>query len=131
MTIMGIAGVLCAARDLPRARAFYEDLLGLTPTRVFGPEGDRLVQYQPGGFTLTLVPAHSPLARAAGSGGVSFTPTDFEAALRELRRAGVTVLLEPVESPLGRLAIVLDPEGNRVVLREREPDLSGPAVVHQ
>ncbi len=48
---------------------------------------------------------------------------DCDAAVDRFRDAGVTVTEEPADQPWGeRVARVLDPDGNLVILGQRAPD---------
>jgi catechol 2,3-dioxygenase-like lactoylglutathione lyase family enzyme len=70
--------------DLARARAFYEDCLGLTPGN-FRPDGK--FEYAVGGCTLALFP--KPDGTKADHTAVSFKVTDVVATIAELKQAGV------------------------------------------
>jgi len=47
---------------------------------------------------------------------ISFEVADVDAAVAELRRAGVAIVLEPQDRPYGRLASIQDPDGNVIHL---------------
>lgn len=117
MTITRIAFTLYPARDLARARRFYEQDLGLTKTGQF-VEG-RWIEYDLAGgcFALTdLVDDLQPSATAGGS--IAFEVDDVDALVTALRAKGVTVKVEPFSTPVCRMAIVLDPEGNGLTLHQ-------------
>lgn len=129
MKITGVAFTLYPVTDLPRARSFYEGVLGLTAARSFGNETSGCVEYHLGRHRLVI---DTGTARPASSGGGSaaLDLDDFESALSSLRHRGVPFVLEPA-SPLGRVVSLADPEGNTLCLHDRQSDLSGPAIVHQ
>lgn len=60
--------------------------------------------------------AKAGLAGAPRAVQISFEVEDVDAAVAELRAAGVTIEQEPVTRPYGRLAAVRDPDGNLVYL---------------
>ena len=70
--------------DMVRARAFYEQCLGLTPSG-FKPDGKFL--YQVGGSTLALFP--KPAGTKAEHTAISFRVSDIAASVVELKKAGV------------------------------------------
>jgi glyoxylase I family protein len=47
---------------------------------------------------------------------INFRVDDLDAIVDQLRRAGVTVDVDPERYPYGRFAEVRDPEGNRIQL---------------
>ncbi len=112
------------AEDLPRAAAFYADLLGAPPSATYDPPG--LVFFDLGGVRLMLeVGAPSALHYL----GVE----DIDGTVARLRSAGVTVESEPhlifghEDDTLGPAgtdewqAFVRDTEGNLVGLVEHRP----------
>ena len=101
---------------MSRARKFYEGDLGLECTEHFG-EG--WVEYDlPGGcFAISnMVPGVSPSADAGGS--IAFEVDDLDRMVEELKAKGRTIKMEPMQTPVCRLAVVLDPDGNAVTLHK-------------
>lgn len=70
--------------DMERARAFYEQRLGLTPSG-FRPDGKFI--YQVGGSTLALFPR--PDGTKAEHTAISFRVFDIDASIAGLKKAGV------------------------------------------
>jgi len=110
--------------DLRAALGFYRDLLGATVTYEFpGPDGE------PGYVGLELGSCHlgigrDPEAPAEPSERFSLWvyADDCDAAVERLRAAGVTIVAEPVDQPWGeRVARVLDPDGNLVIVGQAAP----------
>ncbi len=111
-----IAFTVYPVTDIARARRFYETDLGLTVARVFE---DAWVEYDlPGGcFAITTIAeCGSPSASAGGS--IAFEGDDVDALVAQLRAKGVPIKLEPFDTPVCRGAVVLDPEGNAVILHK-------------
>ncbi|MGQ0608917.1 MAG: VOC family protein [Chloroflexota bacterium] len=113
---------ILATADMPRALGFYRDLLGGTIEYEFpGPEGE------PAYVSLDIGASHlgigvSPGGSADGARNVSLWvyAGDCDAAVERLRAAGVTVTEEPADQPWGeRIARVLDPDGNEVIIGQR------------
>jgi len=89
--------------DLDRGLAFYRDRLGHELIwRTATAAGLRL----PGGETELVL-----LADGADP-EVDFLVDSVEAAVADLTAAGGTVLVEPFDIPVGRVAVVADPFGN-------------------
>lgn len=130
MSLSDIAFLLYPVRDLARARAFYEETFGLTPQRSFGGNRDGLVQYAVGQHSLILTTA-SPLHAGPAGGMIVFQVGDLDAVLARIRARHRPPAIEIVDTPVGRLVTFCDPDGNRVALHQREPDLTGPAIVDQ
>jgi lactoylglutathione lyase len=116
---------IIVTRDLAAALAFYRDLLGASVSYEFpGPDGE------PGYVGLELGPSHLGIGRdpdEAGSPTERFSlwvyTDDCDAAVERLRAGGVTIVEEPVDQPWGeRVARVLDPDGNLVLVGQRTAD---------
>lgn len=108
--------------DLPRALAFYRDLLGATVTYQFPPTGE------PGYVGLELGRSHLGIGAQSGAPAGADRRfalwvycDDCDAAVAKLRAAGVPVVEEPADQPWGeRMATVTDPDGNTVIIAARE-----------
>jgi len=110
--------------DLARARAFYEEKLGLAP--VGGRPDGKFLYRLAGGGLLALFPRGAP-TRAEHT-AVSFEVPDVAAAVRALRAKGVAFQdydlpgLKTVDAVcvLGseKAAWFLDPEGNTLCIHE-------------
>jgi predicted enzyme related to lactoylglutathione lyase len=116
------------AADLGRARAFYADTLGLTPTREI--EGVNLVYRTDGGTTFSLY--ETTFAGQAGHTIAQWHVDDIEAEVRDLRAKGVR--FEVYDMPgvrwdgeiaslegLGRAAWFKDSEGNIMCIDQEIP----------
>jgi lactoylglutathione lyase len=107
--------------DLSRALGFYRDLLGGTVTYRFPPEGE------PGYVALDLGGSHLGIGAQDQPGELVNNritlwvyAKDCDAAVDLLRAGGVRVVQEPVDQPWGeRMATVLDPDGNPVIVASR------------
>ena len=113
--------------DVARVTAFYRELLGFTEAYRFPPAAEGEPEFvvlalgtaqfgfgSAGGSNLHGRP------RAAGAGNrveVCVYADDVDAAVADLRAAGVEVLFEPTDQPWGeRAAYVADPDGNPVLI---------------
>ncbi|WP_328850330.1 VOC family protein [Micromonospora globbae] len=107
--------------DLPAALAFYRDLLGGMVTYRFPEAGEPAyvgLRVGAGQLGIGRQDESGPLANERVALWVYVA--DCAAAVERLRAAGVPVVAEPVTQPWGeRMAVVLDPDGNRVLVADR------------
>lgn len=106
--------------DLARARAFYETLLGLKPATTFGHGDKQWIEYDIGGGTLAISNMAAEMWKPSPDGpGIAFEVANFDAAVATLTTAGVKFVLEATKSPTCSMAIISDPDGNSVVIHQR------------
>ncbi len=102
--------------DLERARAFYEEALGL-PLAAAGSFGFQFGEAPP---FLGVHPANHPGAKAmvGRETGLTFRVADLVATRAELQARDIAFLTEPVQQGFGLMAMVADPDGNVLALWE-------------
>ena len=105
-------------KDAPRAIAFYRDVLGLEPVRVY-PE-DRGAEYEfPDGTTFGLWGGGGRVMPFQPSNGILFAVDDLDKAVAAIKERGIAILMEN-ETPVCRMAMINDTEGNMVTLHQRK-----------
>ena len=113
-----VAFTMFPVKDTARARAFYEGALGL---RV-GSHSDNGVwtEYDlPGGGCLALFKYPDPKAAAApGGASIAFEVDDLDVLVARLKSEDVKFTSEGVESPVCRMALLQDTEGNTIILHK-------------
>lgn len=104
--------------DMKKARAFYEGTLGLAPSHVFEFDGKAWIEYDigPGKATLAITDLNPDWKPSAGGTGIAFEIPDFDAAIAHLKANNVTLLADPFETPVCRMALISDPDGNTITL---------------
>jgi catechol 2,3-dioxygenase-like lactoylglutathione lyase family enzyme len=113
-----IAFTMFSVEDPTRARAFYEDVLGLT-RGLASPSGAWTEYDLPGGGCLALFRHPNPsFARPPGGASVAFEVADLDALDARLRAAGVRYQGDVVHGPNCRMSNILDSEGNAIILHE-------------
>ncbi len=115
--ITAIAFTVYPVRDMARSRRFYENVLGLTAGYVFG---DQWVEYDVGGSTFavsTTDMGHPPGAKGAV---VAFETTDLDAFVKRLKEQSVPFVVETFSTPVCRMAVIEDPDGNHVTIHQRQ-----------
>jgi predicted enzyme related to lactoylglutathione lyase len=103
--------------DMPRARAFYEGTLGLKPSSTFGEEW---VEYDVGPATLAITSMSKEWKPSSDGPSAALEVEDFDAAIAALKAAATKFVLEPMDSPVCRLAVVQDPDGNALAIHKRK-----------
>jgi len=106
--------------DIKPARAFYEGVLKLEPTRIFGDSDAQWIEYDLGTSTFAISNMSKEDWKPSSDGpAVAFEVDDFDSSVTELRASNVKFVHEPFESPVCRMAIVADPDGNSIVINKR------------
>jgi predicted enzyme related to lactoylglutathione lyase len=108
-----------AVTDMARSRAFYEGVLGLHPTLLVGePGGMQWTEYDIGAGTLSLgvAPGWNPTSDGCC---VALEVEDFDAAIAELKAAGVAFKMDPFPTPVCQMAFIFDPDKNVVCIHKR------------
>ena len=107
--------------DLERALGFYRDLLGGRVTYSFpGPDGAPAYVGLAMGSSHLGVGLATDETRPPGPISLWIYVEDCDALVERVRAAGGTVTEEPADQPWGeRVARVLDPDGNEVIVGQR------------
>ncbi|HYG33959.1 MAG TPA: VOC family protein [Clostridia bacterium] len=120
MKVNEIAFVGYPVTDLKRARHFYETVLGLKPSHIFGDEKQAWIEYDIGASTLSIGNGAPDWKPSAGGGSVGLEVDDFDTAICVLKESGAAFRLEPIETPVCRMAVVSDPDGNSITIHKRK-----------
>ncbi len=108
--------------DMKRARAFYEGVLNL---QVSGEYGDgAFVEYNVGPHTLALASVGEQWKPSDQGTSVAIEVEDFEAAIQKLKVAVIRFAAEPMETRVCHMAVVQDPDGNKIIIHKRKGNLS-------
>jgi len=117
--IQKVAFTMYPIVDTRRARAFYEGTLGLAVGKHSGNE--IWTEYDlPGGGCLALFRTTDIQPSSAAGGAVAFEVDDLDALTTRLEAAGVTFKAKAIQSPVCRMSIILDSEGNSIILHQLE-----------
>ena len=107
---------------MARARALYEGVLGLTPTMVEGePDEMQWTEYDIANGTLSIGSGAPDWAPSSTGCSVELEVEDFGDAIDHLRGHGVAFHMEPFETPVCRMAFILDPDGNALRIHQHKP----------
>jgi predicted enzyme related to lactoylglutathione lyase len=102
--------------DLPRARRFYEQVLGLKPS---SDEVRNNIEYEVGTGTLMIADYGERWRPAEGGTMPAFEVEDVDAMTARAREGGAAVIFEPMDSPVCRFSMIADPDGNSLMLHKR------------
>jgi predicted enzyme related to lactoylglutathione lyase len=103
--------------DWKRARAFYGETLGL---KIGSKSSDGVwTEYDlPGGGCLALFGGGTVQPSATAGGSVALEVEDLDKLIPELKSKGVEFKEEMIHSPVCRMSVILDSEGNAIILHE-------------
>ena len=117
-----VAFTMYPITDVTRARTFYEETLGLKRGSM-GNKGERYwIEYDlPGGGCLALTNFVPDKPSDAAGGTIALEVEDLDRLIADLKSKGVTFKSEIIHSPVCRMAVCLDSEGNSLLLHQLKP----------
>ena len=102
--------------DIPRAKEFYSDVLGLA----LETEGESDMEFRAGQVTLDIFdPSSIGQSFAPSPAGLALRVADVVEARRELEAKGVVFDGETIETSVCKQAWFKDPDGNALMLHRR------------
>jgi len=116
--ITEIAFVGIAVTDIERARKFYEDALELKPATE--SMGGNWIEYEIGPHTIG-VGSHPDWKPSSDGSTPAFEVDDFQKTIERLKSHGVKFSVEASETPICHMAIIHDPDGNKLCIHKRKP----------
>ena len=120
MKIEGIGFVGIPVTDLKRARAFYEDVLGLPVSDEM--MGGKWIEYAVGEETLAIANISDTWKPSDQGAGPAFEVENFDDAIKRLKDRHVRFAAEPFETPCCNMAIIQDPDGNKLMIHKLKPE---------
>lgn len=112
-----VAFTMYPVQDATRARAFYGEILGLTLGS--NSASGTWTEYDlPGGGCLALFATKDIKPSAEAGGSIAFEVEDLDAFCAQLKAKGVQFKADLIHSPVCRMSIILDSEGNSILLHE-------------
>lgn len=115
--IKKIAFTMYSVTDMKRARDFYENAFGLEVSCVAAE--DKWVEYDLEGGCFAITSMVDDVKPSAQSGGqIAFEVDDVDAMTKKLQAKGSKILVEPFDTPVCRMSVVTDTEGNGIVLHK-------------
>jgi predicted enzyme related to lactoylglutathione lyase len=120
MRIKKIGFVAIPVTDIPRARKFYEDVLGLGVSDEM--MSGKWVEYAVGDETLAIANVSDQWMPSDQGTGAALEVEDFDEAISRLKDRHVRFAAEPFETPCCHMAIVQDPDGNKLINHKLKPE---------
>ena len=120
MKITDIGFVATPVTDIPRARRFYEDVLGLRVSDEM--MGGKWLEYTVGDHTLAIANVGDEWKPSDQGTGAAFEVENFDEAISNLRNQSVQFDVEPFETPCCHMAVVQDPDGNKLIIHKLKPE---------
>ena len=114
--IKEIAFVGVPVTDIPRARGFYEGVLGFKPS---GKTDGAWIEYEIGNGTFGIGNYGDQWKTSDHGTMVAFECDDLDAMVDRVKQSGATVKMDIMDTPVCRFTIVADPDGNSVMLHKR------------
>jgi len=120
MKIKNIAFVGIPVTDMKRAREFYEGVLGLKIADEM--MSGKWIEYAVGDETLAIANVGEQWTPSDQGTGAAFEVEDFDDAIKRLKDQHVRFAAEPFETPCCHMAVVQDPDGNKLIIHKLKPE---------
>ncbi len=114
MKIKKIAFVGIPVTDMKRAREFYEDVLGLQPDAEM--TGEQWTEYSIGEGTLAIACVGEQWKPSNDGTSAALEVENLEEAIARFDERKLAY--DKVDSPVCRMAIVEDPDGNKLIIHK-------------
>jgi predicted enzyme related to lactoylglutathione lyase len=118
MKIKEIGFVGIPVTDMATARAFYEDVLGLKPDLAL--TGERWTEYTVGTGTIAIACIGDEWRPSDQGTAAALEVENLEDAIARLRERNIRY--DEAESPVCRMAIIQDPDGNKLIIHKLKPE---------
>src|SRR6266403_4204200 len=120
MKIERIGFVAIPVTDMKRAREFYEGFLSLEVSDEM--MSGNWIEYAIGTDTLAIANVGDHWRPSEQGTGAAFEVEDFEEAIKQLKDRHVRFAAEPFETPCCHMAVVHDPDGNKLMIHKLKPE---------
>ncbi len=120
MKIKEIGFVATPVTDIPRARKFYEDVLGLKISDEM--MAGKWIEYAVGNQTLAIANVGEEWKPSDEGTSAAVEVENFEAAIAELKNQDVPFAAAPFETPCCHMAVIQDPDGNKLIIHKLKPE---------
>ena len=115
-----VAFTMYPVKNVDSARSFYEGALGLKPGSTGTNDGKGWwIEYDlPGGGCFAITNFIDDAPSAAAGGTIAFEVSDLDALIADLKQKDVKFKSDVIHSPVCRMAVCLDPDGNSILLHQ-------------
>jgi predicted enzyme related to lactoylglutathione lyase len=117
--IKRVAFTMYPVSDIDRARQFYEGHLGLKSGYIVEKNW---VEYDVDGTCFGIYAFRLPWEKVIPTfGNLALEVDNLDQAIANLREKKITIKMEPMHTPVCRMAAVEDPDGNTLILHQLKP----------
>lgn len=114
-----VAFTMYPISDVARARKFYEETLGLKRGSMGNQGNQYWIEYDlPQGGCLALTNFIPDKPSDAAGGTIALEVEDLDKLVADLKAKGVTFKGDIIHSPVCRMSVCLDSEGNSILLHQ-------------
>lgn len=116
-----VAFTMYPVTDLGRARNFSEQILNLKATAIYPQKaGGSQIEYDlPQGGCFAIIDVIENIIHSTSSGGsIAFEVDDLDRLVSELKEKNVEFKLDNIVTPVCKMAVILDSEGNVLTLHQ-------------
>ncbi len=126
MKPISMAFAVYSVKDLQASRDFYESVLGFKTENVWVDEETKqgFIEYGFGShneFTMAIG-TERPGFPAGKNGGatVAIEVEDFQSAIDAVKKANAVFTLEPIETGMCHMAVIMDLDENQIMIHKRK-----------
>jgi predicted enzyme related to lactoylglutathione lyase len=116
MKVKKIGFAAVPVTEMKRARAFYEGVLDLKVAEEM--MGGQWIEYEVGGDTLAIANVGNQWTPSDQGTSAALEVEDFAEAIQKLKVAVIRFAAEPFETPCCHMAVVQDPDGNKLIIHK-------------
>ena len=120
MKVRKIGFVGIPVTDIERARGFYEGVLGLKASEEM--MGGKWIEYSVGEDTLAIAHVGEQWTPSDQGTCTALEMEDFDATIADLKKSKINFAAEPFETPCCHMAVVQDPDGNKLIIHKLKPE---------
>ena len=121
MKIKKIGFVGIPVTDIKRSREFYEGVLGLEVSEEM--MDGKWIEYGVGPDTLAIANVGEQWTPSEQGTGAALEVENFDDAIKRLKDRQVRFAAEPFETPCCHMAVVQDPDGNKLMIHKLKNEM--------
>jgi predicted enzyme related to lactoylglutathione lyase len=120
MKIQAIGFVGIPVTNIKRAREFYEGVLGLRVAEEM--MSGKWIEYAVGEETLAIANVSDSWTPSDQGTAAALEVENFDDAIGRLKDRHVRFAAEPFETPCCHMAVIQDPDGNKLIIHKLKPE---------
>jgi predicted enzyme related to lactoylglutathione lyase len=120
MKVVDIAFCVYPIKSIKKSREFYEGVLGLKASKLWVQnDASGFIEYDIGTATLAIGAGSDNFKLGEGGATAALEVDDFEAFTKNLKDKKCFFLTEPAKTPVCQMAVILDPDNNKIIIHKR------------